>query len=123
MIKTAIVQLILVLGTSYALLGQKMIIGTVTASNGKSFTLMCEQIDQLPSLSDTCSVSKDISGTKNPFGITIQSGWLSVADAFFLSRKGNIASFKIIRETSDIVINGKKQEHFIKGKKMKVTWK
>lgn len=101
---------------------QKSVTGTLTASNGKTFTLSCEPCEQLPSATDTCNVSKDISGTKNPFGITIQSGWLGVADAFFVSNKENILVFKIIRETSNIVINGKKQEHFVKGKKMKIVW-
>ena len=104
------------------LLSQKTIIGTITVSNGKTFTLNCDQIEEIPTSADTCSVSKDISGTKNPFGITVQSGWLGVADAFFLSRKNNSITFKIIRETSNIVINGKKQDHFVKGKKMKIVW-
>ncbi len=70
-----------------ALLAQKTIIGTITVSNGKTFTLNCDQIEELPTTADTCSVSKDISGTKNPFGITVQSGWLGVADAFFFEQK------------------------------------
>ncbi len=105
------------------LFAQKTITGTVTVSNGKTFTLNCDQIDEIPTTTDTCSVSKDISGTKNPFGITIQSGWMGVADAFLLNRKGNVIVFTIIRETSNIVINGKKQDHFVKGKKMKIVWK
>ncbi|MDZ4665114.1 MAG: hypothetical protein SGJ15_09580 [Bacteroidota bacterium] len=48
---------------------------------------------------------------------------MSVADAFFVNRKGTVLTFTIIRETSNIVINGKKQEHFVKGKKMKIVWK
>ncbi|MBK7311900.1 MAG: hypothetical protein IPI93_14280 [Sphingobacteriaceae bacterium] len=113
----------LVLTFCNMLFSQKVITGTVTVSNGKTFTLNCDQIDQLPTTTDTCSISKDISGTKNPFGITVQSGWMSVADAFFMKRKGNVIVFSIIRETSNIVINGKRQEHFVKGKKMKIAWK
>lgn len=101
---------------------QNTITGTITAGNGKTFTLQCDPTDQLPKATDTCRVSKDISGTKNPFGITVQSGWMGVADAFFLSKSGSFVVFKIIRETSNIIINGKKQEHFVKGKKMKVIW-
>ncbi|MBK6520892.1 MAG: hypothetical protein IPG08_00395 [Sphingobacteriaceae bacterium] len=48
---------------------------------------------------------------------------MGVADAFLLNRKGNVIVFTIIRETSNIVINGKKQDHFVKGKKMKIVWK
>ncbi|MBK7816643.1 MAG: hypothetical protein IPJ60_03245 [Sphingobacteriaceae bacterium] len=107
----------LVLTFCNMLFSQKVITGTVTVSNGKTFTLNCDQIDQLPTTTDTCSISKDISGTKNPFGITVQSGWMSVADAFFMKRKGNVIVFSIIRETSNIVINGKRQEHFVKGKR------
>jgi hypothetical protein len=115
--------IVLVLAFCNTLLAQKTITGTLTVSNGKTFTLNCDQIDELPTTADTCSVSKDISGTKNPFGITIQSGWMGVADVFFLNRKGNAMIFSIIRETTNIVVNGKKQEQFVKGKKMKVTWK
>lgn len=122
MIRATLLSLTFILASFNTLIAQKEITGTVTAGNGKTFTLNCEQIDQLPSTTDSCSVSKDISGTKNPFGITIQSGWMGVADAFFLNRKGNVLVFKIIRETSNIVINGKKQEHFVKGKKMKIVW-
>lgn len=109
-------------GVSYSCHAQKTITGTLTASNEKSFTIACDKANELPTLADTCNVSKDISGTKNPFGITVKSGWMGVADAFFLSKKGNAISFKVIRETSNIVINGKKQEHFKKGKKIKITW-
>lgn len=117
-----LLYILLTLTFCNVIVAQKTITGTVTVSNGKTFALSCDQIDLLPTPSDTCGVSKDISGTKNPFGITIQSGWMGVADAFFLNRKGNVLLFKIIRETSNIVINGKKQEHFVKGKKMKIVW-
>ncbi len=113
---------VFVVGLSATATAQNEIIGTVTESDGNSFTVKCDKCDLLPVAKDTCEVSKDISGSKNPFGITIQSGWLSVADAFFVYKKGNFIHFSIIRETSNIVINGKKKDHFEKGKKMKIVW-
>lgn len=123
MLKSKLFQFVLALGFCSSVLAQKTITGILTSSKGNVFTIECEKIDELPSVTDTCSVSKDISGTKNPFGITIQTGWMGVADAFFLSRKEKSITFKVIRETTNIVINGKKQEQFIKGKKMKIDWK
>ncbi len=123
MSRSILFQFVLILSFYSSVFAQKTITGILTASKGNVFTIECEKIDEVPSVTDTCSVSKDISGTKNPFGITIQSGWMGVADAFFLSRKEKLITFKVIRETTDIVINGKKQEQFIKGKKMKITWK
>ncbi len=120
--KTIFLFLIIILSLFNTLKAQNIITGTVIGSNGKTFTLNCNKTDLLPITTDTCRVSKDISGTKNPFGIVVQSGWMGVADAFFVSKKENVMVFTIIRETSNIVINGKKQEHFVKGKKMKIVW-
>ncbi len=110
-------------GMCLSLNAQNTLTGTITASNKNSFTIRAEQVNLLPSKTDTCKISKDISGTKNPFGITVKSGWLGVADALFLSSKGNELTFKITKETSEIVVNGKKQNHFEKGKILKVVWK
>lgn len=120
--KITFLFLIITISLFNTLKAQNTITGTVIAGNGKTFTLSCEKTDLLPTTTDTCRVSKDISGTKNPFGIVVQSGWMGVADAFFVSKKGNVMVFAIIRETSNIVINGKKQEHFVNGKKMKIVW-
>ena len=101
---------------------QNEVIGTITKSYNQVFTIVCEKTDKCPLTKDTCSVSKDISGTKNPFGITITSGWLEVADAVFIEKKGDQLSFKVVKEKSEVIINGKKQEHFVKGKRMKIAW-
>jgi hypothetical protein len=123
MLKLIFFQLVFILAFCASTFAQKNITGTITSASGKLFTISCDKVDEIPSAKDTCDVSKDISGTKNPFGINIQSGWMSVADAVFVSRKENALSFKVVRETSDVVINGKKQEHLVKGKKLKIVWK
>lgn len=116
-------SLIALSGLCFSLHAQNTLTGTITTANKNVFSIQVEKVDLLPAKNDTCSVSKDISGTKNPFGITIQSGWLGVADAVLLSNKGNEITFKVIKETSEIIINGKKQNHFVKGKKLKISWK
>ncbi|MBL7918325.1 MAG: hypothetical protein JNM96_07990 [Bacteroidia bacterium] len=114
---------IAILSLCYSLTAQNELVGVITTTNKNLYTIQVEKTNLLPGKNDTCSVSKDISGTKNPFGITIQSGWLGVADAVLLSSKGNELTFKIIKETSEIIVNGKKQNHFVKGKKLKISWK
>ncbi len=79
-------------------------------------------ITSVPAKTDSCEISKDISGTKNPFGFTVQSGWMGIGNVMLTSASGNNLTFKIIKETSSIVINGKKQVQFAAGKKVKVDW-
>lgn len=121
--KAASILLFVLFFVSFETQAQKSCTGVITSVKGKIFTITSEDLKDIPSKTDTCSVSKDISGTKNPFGIMVQSGWLGVADAMFVSQKGNTLTFKITKETSSIVINGKKTVHFVNGKKMKIEWK
>ena len=99
---------------------QRSLTGTVTAVKGKIVTLKYTGNEPVFSKGDSCSVSKDISGSKNPFGIKISSGWLGVGTAVITVAEKNKIAFKIIKETSNIVINGKKTEHFIPGKIMRL---
>jgi len=121
--KAASILLFVLLCVSFETQAQKSCTGVITSVKGKLFTITSEDVKDLPSKTDTVSVSKDISGTKNPFGITVKSGWMGVADAMFVSQKGKTLTFKITKETSNIVINGKKTVHFVNGKKMKIEWK
>ena len=121
--KAASILLFVLLYVSFETHAQKSCTGVITSVKGKLFTITSEDVMDVPSKTDTVSVSKDISGTKNPFGITVKSGWMGVADAMFVSQKGKTLTFKITKETSSIVINGKKTVHFVNGKKMKIEWK
>lgn len=121
--KAASILLFIAFFMSFEIQAQKSCTGVITSVKGEIFTITSTDAKDVPSKTDTCSVSKDISGTKNPFGITVKSGWMGVADAMFVSQKGNTLTFKITKETSSIVINGKKTVHFVNGKKMKIEWK
>lgn len=121
--KAASILLFVLLYVSFETHAQKSCTGVITSVKGKLFTITSEDVMDVPSKTDTVSVSKDISGTKNPFGITVKSGWMGVADAMFVSQKGKSLTFKITKETSSILINGKKTVHFVSGKKMKIEWK
>lgn len=121
--KTAPILLFILLFVGFTANAQKSCTGIITTVKGNIFTIKSDDVKEIPSKTDTVSVSKDISGTKNPFGITVKSGWMGVADAMFVSQKGNLLTFKITKETSSIVINGKKTVHFVNGKKMKIEWK
>jgi hypothetical protein len=103
-------------------LAQKEMTGVIATVNGKTFTVKADAIDPIPLKTDTCSISKDISGTKNPFGITISSGWMGIGDILLTHVKGTTLTFKILKETSNITINGKKQPNFVAGKKVKIEW-
>lgn len=94
--------------------------GTITVVKGKVFTIKSESNDVVFSKGDSCSVSKDISGNKNPFGINISNGWMGVAVAVVVASEKNKLTLRVVKETSNIVINGKKTEHFVAGKKMKI---
>jgi hypothetical protein len=107
---------------SIAGMAQKEIMGVIASVNGKTFTVKAETLDPMPLKTDTCNISKDISGTKNPFGITISSGWMGIGEIMLTNTKGNTLTFKIVKETTNITINGKKQPNFVVGKKVKIEW-
>lgn len=99
---------------------QKNLTGTITAVKGKIISIKSESEEISFAKGDSCSVSKDISGNKNPFGINISSGWMGVGKAVVTGIAKNMITIKIVKETSNIVINGKKQEHFVSGKRVKL---
>lgn len=102
--------------------GQKSLTGVITSVKGKVFIVKADNVESVPAKTDSCSISKDISGTKNPFGFTVTSGWMGIGDVMLTSASGNNLTFKIIKETTSIVVNGKKQVQFATGKKVKVEW-
>jgi len=112
-------SIILLLFAGY-IFSQKNVTGTITVVKGKVFTLKCEGNDPVFAKGDSCSVSKDISGNKNPFGINITNGWMGVGIAVVTAVSNNKITLKVVKETSNIVINGKKTEHFVPGKKIKL---
>ena len=107
---------------SIASFAQKSLTGVITSVKGKVVVIKADNVESVPSKTDSCSISKDISGTKNPFGITVSSGWMGIGDAMLTKASGNNLTFNIIKETTSIVVNGKKQVQFAAGKKVKVEW-
>jgi hypothetical protein len=96
--------------------------GVITSVKGKIFVLKLDSANVIPTKGDSCYASKDISGSKNPFGIKISSGWMGVAKTVVTSSTKDKITLLIVKETSNIVINGKKTEHFVAGKKFKIEW-
>lgn len=108
---------------SVSMYSQKTATGVITVVKGKIFSVKMDALETLPAKSDSCSISKDISETKNPFGIKITSGWLGIGNVVVSAVEKGMVTCKIVKETSEIIINGKKQEHFVPGKKVKLEWK
>ncbi|MCE3225496.1 MAG: hypothetical protein K0S32_47 [Bacteroidetes bacterium] len=96
--------------------------GVITSVKGKTFVLKLDSATTIPNKGDSCYAYKDISGSKNPFGIKISSGWMGVAKTVVTACDKNKMAVLIVKETSNIVINGKKTEHFVVGKKFKMEW-
>jgi hypothetical protein len=101
---------------------QSTIYGKVVSRVGSKLVLAMDSAYTMPGTKDTLDISKDLSGASNPFGIMISSGWMGVGKILYVSTSGKNATFKIGRETSNVVINGKKKEQFEVGKKMKIEW-
>jgi hypothetical protein len=97
--------------------------GNIISVKGKTFVLKLDSTNKVPVKGDSCYASKDISGSKNPFGIKISSGWMGVAKTVVVASDKNKLTLLIVKETSNIVVNGKKTNHFEVGKKFKVEWK
>lgn len=102
---------------SYFSFSQNSLTGTITVVKAKVVTLKTEG-EITFSKGDSCAISKDIAGTTNPFGIKISSGWLGVGTGLVQTVEKGKVTIKIIKETSEIIINGKKTEHFVPGKRM-----
>lgn len=108
---------------SFLSFSQNSFTGTIKSVKGKVLVITADNTDFVPAKTDSCDISKDISGSKNPFGITVSSGWMGIGTVMLTASSGKTMTFKIIKETSSIVINGKKQVQFAPGKKVKVEWK
>lgn len=105
---------------------QQSITGTiVSVGKGGYFTVKADSLP--PGLvlqkGDFCSVSKDISGDNNPFGIHISSGWMSIGDAVFVSASATSLNLRVYKESAEIVINGEKQKQFTVGRHIRIEWK
>lgn len=102
---------------------QLSLTGFVVSKSGTTVVVKMDSVSVLPVKGDSVAISKDISGDKNPFGIMISSGWMSIGDAVFYSAANDRWTFKIYKETANIVVNGEKKEQFVPGKKVKIEWK
>lgn len=74
----------------------------------------------LPEVGKIVSVSKY--GEKKMFGSNM-TFWLGIADAEVKQSTEKLITLKVIKETSEIIINGKKKNHFEKGLIVKLKWK
>lgn len=100
-------------------IAQKTFEGEIVSRNGSNLQLKAPNVSELPTKSENCNISKDISGT-SVFGIKLDSGWMGIGTIKYVGSKEGILIFEIVEETSKIEVNGKKTEQFEKGKKVKV---
>ena len=117
-IKLTILFLLLV-NYTYA---QQPQIGIITAISDKLVTL---KLETNPTNVKPLSIgyeSKDLTGTKGPLGMTFTSGWFEIGEIRVKSINKNSAIVEIVKEKTDIVINGKVQKQFVVGKKIKIEW-
>lgn len=121
-------QLLLVpalLFMSFVAFAQKEVEGKIVSYKNKILVMKADHVDAaliLPLKLDTCVVYKDISGGNNLLGFNLSSGYLGIGDAKFVSKKGNTFTFKVLKEKSQITVNGQKRNNFPKGQKIKVDW-
>ena len=109
--------------SAQVLFAQNILTGTITSHVGAKLVVTIDSIGAIPTSKDSCDIYKDISGTQNPFGIKITSGWVGIGKLILVSKTGNKFQFRIARETSSVVINGEKKDQFVAGKKVKIEWK
>lgn len=119
--KTVKLMALFVILTNY-IFAQQPQIGLITAVNEKLVTLKLETTPTDVKPAAIGYVSKDLTGAKGPFGITLTSGWLDIGEIKVKSVTKNIAVLEIIKEKTDIVVNGKVQKQFVVGKKIKIVW-
>jgi hypothetical protein len=116
-------KLILVLfALSKFIYGQEPQIGMITKVLGKVVTIKLETTPTGVKPASIAYVSKDLTGAKGPFGITLSSGWLDIGEVKIKSVVKNTAELEITKEKTDIVVNGKVQKQFVVGKKIKLSW-
>lgn len=94
--------------------------GTFENNNKKSLTISINDLDPSPKINAMVNISKF--GKKDLFGKEM-TFWLEIADAEVKEIKPGILVVKIIKEKSEITVNGKKKNQFEKGNQVKVKWK
>jgi hypothetical protein len=93
------------------------ITGTVMKAAGGVVTI---KMDNPPQLAAGSMVDVHVFFTREIFGMKT-SGWLLAAEARLVSLNGSVATVKIIREKSPMMVNNKKVEHLTPGKKVKLA--
>lgn len=102
---------------------QKSFTGVIVSKAGTKLVIKADANSVKPSTTDSCSISKDLTDAPNPFGLKISGGWMGIGNVVLLDSKGDQLTFKITKETTNIVVNGKKKEQFMPKQKVQVEWK
>lgn len=97
-------------------------IGIITTVKGKQLIVKLETAPTNVKVDNVGFVSKDLTGLKGPFGTTFTGGWLDIGEVKVKSIIKNMANLEIIKEKTDIVVNGKVQKQFVVGTKIKLQW-
>lgn len=94
--------------------------GDFTTNTVKKPVIKLTKGDWEPPIGKIVSISKQLE-TKL-FGSEI-TGWMGIASAKVVAEDNDHVTLKILEETSNIVINGKKKNQFEKGNHMKIEWR
>jgi hypothetical protein len=114
---------LLALGASTLFAQNHSMTGTIVSRVGPKLVVKMDSVNLTPTNKDSLDIYKDISGSDNPFGIQISSGWVGIAKLIYVSKTDSKYQFRIARETTSVTVNGVKKDQFVVGKKVKIEWK
>lgn len=93
--------------------------GTFLNGNKNNLKMTISEGAIPPSRGNIVSVSKY--GEKKMFGKNM-TFWLEIADAEVIKATNESVTMKVIQEKSEIMVNGKKKDHFVKNTIVKAKW-
>ncbi len=95
------------------------VIGEVISGKNQEVKISVYEGKTLPSKNQKGNLHKHF--VKTVFGANV-TGWLDVAYVEVKSVNGKMVEFKILEEKSEVIVNGEKTNHFLKGNTMKFIW-
>jgi hypothetical protein len=98
---------------------QKEFSGEIESKKGKTIKVSVSDPANLPSVGTSGTLSKYFE--EEILGFSTH-GYIDIAEVEVISVSENIVTFSLIKELSEIKINGKKENHFKKGNIVKFTW-
>lgn len=93
--------------------------GEIESKKGKTIKVSITDPTNMPSEGITGTLSKYFE--EEILGMSTH-GYIDIAEVEVISVSGNVVTFSIIKELSEIKINGKKENHFKKGNIVRFEW-